>query len=351
MLLGGAGCFNQTTPAPVVQPVDPSVQVVVASTTITVVPPEGVKLEKRMGEGSRAGSEIAYNFKNPVESDLQLQEILFFTKQSIKDFDAICNRPEAELCFEGPRPTSKDYSADKIELAKAKPRNGRVINDRKFLVEGSIYGYSYITYAGDVRLEIWVTDEIKKATAAEVDMLVGKVTITSSADKPVVKTPTTTPVSAVPFGLKRYINKDVKFQIDHPERWLGGPVEDPDSIIHLEYATRFGKEGPLAIAIVRVSREAGITQDAYTNRLKKTLESFGPKKEGEDYSISAVTLAGQKNVLKFVSTNTKESPRYAETYVLVNNELIYVISYQATDENYKEDLPGFKRMVESFKLN
>lgn len=117
-----------------------------------------------------------------------------------------------------------------------------------------------------------------------------------------------------------------------------------------ELKTRHEGVNILAQAIVRVSKNTQ-SQQEYNDYIKALLASYGPKKEGEEYSLTFENFSGVKNVLHLQSTNTKELPAYADSYAAIKNGYLYVVAYQSTDDNYTDDVVLFNQVLKSYKIN
>lgn len=158
-------------------------------------------------------------------------------------------------------------------------------------------------------------------------------------------------VDAVPVGFVEYRDSKRKFSFIYPDSWTKVVAMNTDQDVLLEFKTRHSGVDIVAQTVVRVTKTDSYTQQSYNDYIKTVLASYGPKKDGEQYSLTSENFAGAKNVMHLQSSNSKESPAYADTYALVKNGYIYVLSYQSTDNDYALDLPLLKRVVASFKVN
>lgn len=156
-------------------------------------------------------------------------------------------------------------------------------------------------------------------------------------------------ISGVPDGFIVVSDLKRKLNFLYPSKWPKKVTSDSADEWSAEFVTRFGQEGTSGQVVVRVSKTT-YTQETYNNFIKTTLASYGPKKEGEDYSLTFEKFAGATNVLHLKSTNTKDTPAYGDTYAVVKNGNIYVIAYQSTDTHYSGDLSLFSQMLKNFKV-
>jgi hypothetical protein len=123
---------------------------------------------KLNNEKNRAGSYISYDFYcNFAKQKYNLQEVLFYTPGSIKQFQDNCNKSE-EPCFFGYTISLEEYN----NLIKALNNNTNFgdyklvkINGQNYLKQyfsGPYGGLAYVTSVDNVLVEFWINLEYTK---------------------------------------------------------------------------------------------------------------------------------------------------------------------------------------------
>jgi hypothetical protein len=171
-------------------------------------------------------------------------------------------------------------------------------------------------------------------------------TTTSTTTTPQPVTTTSKPRSSL-NGLVHFSERGVS--LDYPEIWTKVTSTNTDTDLIVEFKTRHEGVNIIAQMIVRISKTV-YTQDQYNTFIKATIESYGPKKDWEEYSLTHETFASLKNVLHLKSTNTKEFPTYADSYTAIKNGVQYTISYQSTDMNVADDVAQYSQVLRSFRI-
>ncbi len=115
----------------------------------------------------RAGSIVSYDFHQAggIHETPDLQEILFFSEDSIKDFEKGC--VGADFCFEGNFPTLTSYREKKVAFQAGKDYGDsllRKFGDRYWFVSNSgsagdrsVETRGYTTFEGDIEIDVSIT--------------------------------------------------------------------------------------------------------------------------------------------------------------------------------------------------
>lgn len=132
-------------------------------TSLVIQVPSDHTLVKSL-EKNRRGSYVSYEVSSTKEqSTPRLQEIQFFSEDSIKTFTERC--ATAEFCFAGDVPNLVTYSDQKVALLEKKDYQKSVLksfSDREWLVitrpctGDSCAIREYTTFFGDVKTDIWI---------------------------------------------------------------------------------------------------------------------------------------------------------------------------------------------------